>query len=344
MNIFKILSSGNGSIKEPNISSFLGYLLDPGQEHGLKDGFLKTLIDPLILESGVESLIISRDSVVVNLTNESAYTANVILEAKVELQTSKYRFIDIVVEILNKEKEVIFLVCIENKIRGGSVTEGQLNEQLEGIKTKDKYKGVGIGYIYLTPDSSGKCKEEYKSFVEKNKDIPAKHVFWKGHDDSIYNLLVEMLKQESIGKIEPIFEYSKYTIKSFLNFIDTNFQSYVEEKRNVNITLDYKKPIGEYIKDIRNTLDEDQKITVEDLKKSIVSLVKEATGLEINRGTLNAQVYKSIVNEKNRLHYNINRNNHHNFDLFYYVNDDKKIVQRFSEDSVNNIDIIYKDV
>ena len=54
MNIFKILSSGDGSIKEPNISAFLGYLLDPNQEHGL----LKALIDPLILKDEINELII----------------------------------------------------------------------------------------------------------------------------------------------------------------------------------------------------------------------------------------------------------------------------------------------
>ncbi|MBQ3650162.1 MAG: PD-(D/E)XK nuclease family protein [Treponema sp.] len=44
MNIFKILSSYNGSIKEPNISSFLAYLLDLNEDHGLSDLLLKNII------------------------------------------------------------------------------------------------------------------------------------------------------------------------------------------------------------------------------------------------------------------------------------------------------------
>ena len=44
MNIFKILSSYDGSIKEPNISSFLAYLLDFNEDHGLSDLLLKSIL------------------------------------------------------------------------------------------------------------------------------------------------------------------------------------------------------------------------------------------------------------------------------------------------------------
>ena len=78
MNIFKILSSGDGSIKEPSISAFLGYLLDPRQEHGLKDGLLKALIGPLVLESEIKELIINRQDLdVVDLTSESKFTVDI---------------------------------------------------------------------------------------------------------------------------------------------------------------------------------------------------------------------------------------------------------------------------
>jgi hypothetical protein len=343
MNIFKILSSGDGSIKEPSISAFLGYLLDPRQEHGLKDGLLKALIGPLVLESEIKELIINRQDLdVVDLTNESKFTVDIELEKKVPTEIGSLRFIDIVVKIFDTNNKLIFIVCIENKIRSGSVTPGQLDEQLKGIKKV--YPKTKIGYIYLTPNSSERSKAEYKDFKESNEDIPAKHVFWKGHHESIYELLVDMLSQESKGSIEPIFEYSKYTIKSFLNFINTNFQSYVEEKSSINTRLDYGKPFREYIKDVYDGLEYNQQITVEHLKSEITSVVYKATGLDINRGTLNAQVYANIVNENNRVHYNVNKKNHHKYDLFYYVDESKKIVQKFSkEKSPKDIQIIYKD-
>ena len=48
MNIFKTLATGDGSINEPNISAFLGYLLNPNEDHGLRDELLKRLLKPLL--------------------------------------------------------------------------------------------------------------------------------------------------------------------------------------------------------------------------------------------------------------------------------------------------------
>ncbi|TAL38636.1 MAG: hypothetical protein EPN93_03945 [Spirochaetes bacterium] len=44
MNIFKILSSYDGSINEPNISSYLAYLLDPGEDHGISCLLLQKIL------------------------------------------------------------------------------------------------------------------------------------------------------------------------------------------------------------------------------------------------------------------------------------------------------------
>ena len=232
MNIFKILSSGDGSIKEPNVSAFLGYLLDPNKEHGLKDLLLKEVLEKLNYESNIESLTINAN--IVNLTNESDFKVVVELEKKVTINSGKKRDIDIIIKIYNKS-ELIFVLCIENKIKATSVTKNQLAEQFEGIQKeviKDK-----IGFIYLTPTACPKCKEEYENFKNSN-DIPSIHLSW---NEDIYNLLVNILVQESQGTIEPVFDYSKYTIKAFMNFIKTDFQSYKEEKSNIN-----KKDITKY--------------------------------------------------------------------------------------------------
>ena len=47
MNIFKILNNGHGNVSETNVSAFLGYLLNPNEDHGLKDEFLKQLLDQI---------------------------------------------------------------------------------------------------------------------------------------------------------------------------------------------------------------------------------------------------------------------------------------------------------
>ena len=44
MNIFKVLAQGDGTINEPNVSAFLGYLLNPGEDHGLDSLFLEAFL------------------------------------------------------------------------------------------------------------------------------------------------------------------------------------------------------------------------------------------------------------------------------------------------------------
>ena len=47
MNIFRILSSNDGAIKEPNVSSFLAYLLNPNEDHGISGMLLKPKLSGL---------------------------------------------------------------------------------------------------------------------------------------------------------------------------------------------------------------------------------------------------------------------------------------------------------
>ena len=47
MNIFRILSSNDGSINEPNVSSFLAYLLDPNEDHGISSLLLQELLSDI---------------------------------------------------------------------------------------------------------------------------------------------------------------------------------------------------------------------------------------------------------------------------------------------------------
>lgn len=260
MNIFKILSSGDGSIKEPNVSAFLGYLLDPNKEHGLKDFLLKTVLERLTENNTITSLMVNEN--IVNLTNDSDFKIDVELEKTVTIKSGKKKDIDIVINIF-KDTELIFILCIENKINAGSATKNQLNEQLEGIQ-KEGVDINKIGFIYLTPKNCPKCKEEYENFKNSNNNIPAKHLSW---NEDIYNLLVEMLDKESKGMIEPIFDYSKYTIKAFMNFIKTDFQSLKDEKSNIN-KIRYSN-IEDYIASKQKSKSDEQKSFLRKLIKGI---------------------------------------------------------------------------
>lgn len=347
MNIFKILSSGDGSIKEPNISAFLGYLLDPNKEHGLKDFLLKSVISPLIINNDKLSELQINDNIV-NLTNESKFRVNVELEKKVKNTKNKDRYIDIVISIYNISnlEQPLFVICIENKIRTTSITKNQLKEQVDGISKK--YADIPIGFIYLTPTKTTASIQEYEDFKKEYSIIPSYHLFWNDANDdsvndSIYQLLVDMLEKEAKGRMEPIFEYSKYTIKAFINFIDSDFQSYLEEKSNINKKLKYKQPIRWYIRQVFNELAENKTYKISEIKKKVSDLVYKDNNLAINKGTLNAQVYMSIVNEKNRIHYNVNEKNHDKFDLFYYIDDSKSLIKKYpKETGVDGIKILYQ--
>ena len=53
MNIFKILSSYDGRINEPNISAFLSFLINPQEEHGLKFSLLNIMLEKLVKENNI---------------------------------------------------------------------------------------------------------------------------------------------------------------------------------------------------------------------------------------------------------------------------------------------------
>jgi len=251
MNIFKILSNGNGKIYETTVSAYLAFLLDPRGLHGLGSNLLEALLEPIIIADDAKGdfkNFIRDENKIVNLSTYSDYSVSVELEKKVELkedvdqEDAKNRFIDIVVKIKNSANDSI-VVCIENKIRKDSIQNGQVQEQIVGIlndyENNDKVK---IIYIYLVPDykktretldEAVKYLEKIKEINEVKKKVTTKLVFWsstKNENILMNELLSNILVKEAQNEIEPINAYSKHTIKAFIQFINTDFKSYIEEK------------------------------------------------------------------------------------------------------------------
>ncbi len=103
MNIFKILANGYGSINENNVSAFLGYLLDPNENHGLGYEFLKLFLKEFEIED----------------FNPEHYDFQVFYE-----QTFKKQRID------------ICLVCYESENKGNS--QFLMSNFMESTKTIEK--------------------------------------------------------------------------------------------------------------------------------------------------------------------------------------------------------------
>lgn len=266
MNLFKILASGDGVVNEPNISSFYAYLLDPSEGHGLGTRVLQDLLDPLIAIAKNKDDYNELKNLNNLIKGKERYDVWVYTEISVDLarsdvtsQEDKSRHIDILVEIQDSNHEVKYAFCIENKIRNTSGQPGQLKEEMEGLrryyeKKKQDSENSSItptktgelqnpkfGLIYITPDLSDATNNTIFSDDTKNMDAPYVHMTWSSKfsnlpDDSeknkyIFYHLSDILEKEGKGLSEPIFDFTKHTIKAFLAFIDSDFKSLKEEKK-----------------------------------------------------------------------------------------------------------------
>ncbi|NLV68389.1 MAG: PD-(D/E)XK nuclease family protein [Spirochaetes bacterium] len=60
MNIFRILSSYDGSINEPNVSAFLAYLLDPYSNHGIAGLLLQKILGEFLIKEKTFFITLTR--------------------------------------------------------------------------------------------------------------------------------------------------------------------------------------------------------------------------------------------------------------------------------------------
>lgn len=335
MNIFKILSSYDGSIKEPNISSFLAYLLDLYEDHGLSDLLLKSvLMDFQELNAKFFEKI--------KLSDLTQYDVRINPEYSVFLG-NKRRDIDIVIEFYSDNKlEPVYTLCIENKITDSSIqkNDNQLEDELEGLKKEylENKWATEIYFCFLTLEDSKKSSEEFNNFKYDKKLL----LHWKG-EKSIQAKILDILEQERKGEIDPISEDSKFLIKSFLAFIKTNFKSSYEEKAERTEKMNYGKPTREHFIDFIQKFEFNQDYEKAFLKKEFTKYIKELCNKDINQGQLACLLYEITVNEKNRVHYNVRADNYESRNILYYPDvNEKKILRRYSKE-ITDIEVFFKE-
>ena len=167
MNIFRILAQGDGAIQEPNISAFLGYLLNPNEDHGLGSRFLESFLEQHYLRCKNDSTINNKKldwiydkGEIIDLSTNSNYEVNVFFEQSFKGE-SKKDIVDIMLVIHKVEKEkkeqyfknyilnkreLKHIFLIEVKIKDSACTlkdekqdtskrEGQLVDQITKSKT-----------------------------------------------------------------------------------------------------------------------------------------------------------------------------------------------------------------
>jgi hypothetical protein len=232
MNIFKVLASSRKRFSEEQASAMLAWLLNPTMEHGLGYAFLNQLCE----KTGISH----PDFQIIMRNNGTDAQVTVGLELNV-----LYGFIDVVLFLGDSE-----IISIENKIYEKSASnEVQLSDQYKGLK--EKYPDKKINMVFLVPDDSlsGAVDKEYENLKVEGKDTRNK-ISWK---TEIREIIGAILKDESEGKISPVTEYIKHTLKAFSNFIQDDFSGYFYEKTTspsgINPKTEGTKTVTEIKKD-----------------------------------------------------------------------------------------------
>ncbi|MBR1604845.1 MAG: PD-(D/E)XK nuclease family protein [Alphaproteobacteria bacterium] len=248
MNIFKALSQGKGAVNEENTSSFLAYLLNPNEDHGLGNVFLCEFLTSLeqaqakkdnlseILKNIIDKNQLKYENKDIKVRLETKYNV-----AREDKNTCAIDF-ELVFENSENGSEE-FKFCIENKTKVNSVTPNQLQEEYEAVinARKENENNSKIVMIYLTPDSD-KCLEEYQKLTTQSYDSSA-WITWYSTDENntscrtIKNMIENLMEKERSCKIAPIPEYLLHTLKAFLFF----FVKPVSSRRNEVVTGEFRE-------------------------------------------------------------------------------------------------------
>lgn len=368
MNLFRILSSNDGSIQEPHISSVLAYLLDPNQDHGLSN---------LLLKSIVEDFRKTDKNSFKNLPSGDwdDFTVLINPEFRVDIddvdQSSdkgkgKHRDIDIVIEFrkagASDETRPLFAICIENKINDGAIqNQDQLGDELNGIKRYYEEKTgkteTEVYFCFLTLTKSKKAVEKF-SKLDSGRKL---HLLWKtspgrtaeervgtsSSDESdgtlaIQDRLTGLLERDGRGEIDPIPGDSAFLIKSFIAFIRTNFKDGWEDKQDRFERKNYGKTIPEHFREFIKRFGPDETIKRKNLLDDFTAYVREMSGVEPNPRTMDRQLRKFTVNDQNRVSYQVTEKNHADYDLVYYSDGSKRFIKRWPENGAEGITPLFK--
>lgn len=235
MNLFKVIASGKKSFSEEQASAVLAWLLNPQMEHGLGYAFLARFIRAL---QGGDQLTALANKLTTRLRDDDEHDDNLVCLLEDMVPDA---YIDIVFQLFN-----CWVLAIENKIYEGSVENGQLIREYNGLCQKDAYSDCHKALIYLVPCAEvlpPKTEKEYNSL--KPTDIQTgdikRLVTWQkssvidsatgAEAPSIVGLLEEMLREEATGRIEPLPEYTRHTLKAFIMFINAGFSGYMYEPK-----------------------------------------------------------------------------------------------------------------
>lgn len=226
MNIFKSLSQGNGQITETNLTSFLSYLLSKNNEIGnaffmLFIQYVDSLAENMILNN---VLSLNENTIREKLLKyERSYIHLAEPEHRIEYQEEK-QIVDIFLKIYDNNGNDICYFLIENKIKASAININQCSRQYEVFKNSEECQAnIPIYNVLLTPDSNS-----FETMYEESKRCNPNSIWLKWtnrnvNEGSIELCLKKLLSMETNSDIPPIELFSLFIIKSFIDFISTEF-------------------------------------------------------------------------------------------------------------------------
>ena len=350
MNIFKILSTHDGKIHEPSITSLLAYLLAASEDHGLSSLLLKSFVEEC--NKATPTFFRGIDWGQYDVVAE----AKLALDEQPNGQRKKRKTIDFDVLILfyseANAKEPSHVLGIENKIKDSSRRKGQLMQEWAALEKK--YPKSKRFLCFLTP--SFKIDKDFEKVPGERKI----HLVWKGGAEnqsnhlSVLEMLVNILQKEQTGEIDPIPGDSKFLIKSLLAFIRADFKAQAKDSlEEVGERRKYGgKALWMHLRDFLEKEKEhafDKDISKRELKKEFGDYVAKLMrdGTKVSQRTLDCQFVKCTANDENRSYYGVKEGNHEQYDLMFYPDPSHKDIVRLyrvdaSDRSGNPVKIVFK--
>lgn len=249
MNIFKVLSRGHGRVSETNVSAFLGFLLDPNEQHGLGKEFLSRFIEVVNnkLKETNDNEVLS--SLYVNKKISKKLVQNFNIDVKIE-KTYDDKRIDLDLYFQDRENKLNNVrFGIELKINDEAITEKQLQNYYSHLAEKEGNKVL----IFLALNSD-KSNNVINGLVTQTDGPQVVFITW----EDIVTLITTILNKHNQGEIDPIHLFTIQLLISFKQFILSNFRDDADpEQMKYIVSIDgeaviFENSIGRTILEICN--------------------------------------------------------------------------------------------
>ena len=151
MNIFSVLSMGKSRLHETSMSAMLAYLLNPNQDHGLGNKFLKSFLE-LANEHNIYSTYIEKIGL-----NELKYDID--LEVQYYDNDRKRSDIDVQIKIFDDNWNELHRIIIENKIKIGAANPKQLEQYYDVVINDVNDENISkdkLSVVFITPHTNNK--------------------------------------------------------------------------------------------------------------------------------------------------------------------------------------------